>query len=59
MLLEVKKISKYFGAQPIFKDVTFNIEENEIVGLIGVNGSGKSTLLNIICLLYTSDAADE
>lgn len=48
MLLEVKKISKYFGAELIFKDISFAVEENEIVGLIGVNGSGKSTLLNII-----------
>lgn len=48
MLLEVKKISKYFGAELIFKEISFSIEENEIVGLIGVNGSGKSTLLNII-----------
>jgi len=48
MLLEVKKISKYFGAELLFKDISFTVEENEIIGLIGINGSGKSTLLNII-----------
>ena len=48
MLLEVKKISKYFGAELLFKDISFAVEENEIIGLIGINGSGKSTLLNII-----------
>ncbi len=48
MILKVNKISKYFGADALFKDVSFTVEENEIIGLVGVNGSGKSTLLSII-----------
>lgn len=48
MVLKVNKISKYFGADALFKDVSFSVEENEIIGLVGVNGSGKSTLLSII-----------
>lgn len=48
MLLEVNNISKYFGAELLFKDVSFSVEENDVIGLVGVNGSGKSTLLNII-----------
>lgn len=48
MILKVEKINKYFGSKAIFKDVSFTVEENEIIGLIGPNGSGKSTLLGII-----------
>lgn len=47
-LLEGKGVTKYFGGLAALKDVNFEIEEGEIVGLIGPNGSGKTTLLNCI-----------
>ena len=47
-LLEGKGVTKYFGGLAALKDVDFEIEEGEIVGLIGPNGSGKTTLLNCI-----------
>jgi ATP-binding cassette subfamily F protein 3 len=49
MQLVVANLAKAFGAQEVFKDISFMIEKGERVGLIGVNGSGKSTLVN--CLL--------
>jgi len=46
--LHVKNISKFFGRRLIFKDMTFEINNNGIIGISGDNGSGKSTLVKII-----------
>lgn len=48
MLLEINKLTKMFGGLIALDDVTFNIEEGELVGIIGPNGSGKTTLFNLI-----------
>lgn len=48
MLVKLQNISKYFGADNILENISFDINENDKIGLIGVNGIGKSTLLNII-----------
>ena len=47
-ILHVKNISKFFGRRLIFKDMTFEISNNGIIGISGDNGSGKSTLVKII-----------
>src|SRR2546421_11778553 len=47
-IISIEGISKQYGDQPLFKDVTFGLDEVERVGLIGANGSGKTTLLRII-----------
>ena len=47
-ILHVKNISKFFGRRLIFKDMTFEICNNGIIGISGDNGSGKSTLVKII-----------
>ncbi|MHB8579675.1 MAG: ABC transporter ATP-binding protein [Ignavibacteriaceae bacterium] len=46
--LQVKNVSKFFGRRLIFKDMTFEINNNGILGISGDNGSGKSTLVKII-----------
>ncbi|MBD3921465.1 ABC-F family ATP-binding cassette domain-containing protein [Paenibacillus sp. PR3] len=48
MLLQVSDLSKSYGVTPILSRITFQIQERERIGLVGVNGAGKSTLLQII-----------
>ena len=48
MILSVEKLSHSYGVRTLFKDVTFNIEVGDKIGIIGVNGTGKSTLLRDI-----------
>jgi ATP-binding cassette subfamily F protein uup len=47
-IINAQKISKAYGAWPLFEDVSFTISESDRIGLIGPNGSGKSTLLGIL-----------
>ncbi len=49
MSIEVKNISKLYGAQKALNNVSFSIEKGEIVGFLGPNGAGKSTMMKIIC----------
>src|SRR2546427_10162258 len=47
-LLQARNVSKNFGGVQALKDVSLDLPESAVLGLIGPNGSGKSTLLNII-----------
>ncbi len=47
-ILDVQHLSKRFGAQIIFQDISFSIAEGQKVGLIAKNGTGKSTLMSIL-----------
>ncbi|PKO17870.1 MAG: ABC transporter ATP-binding protein [Chloroflexi bacterium HGW-Chloroflexi-10] len=48
MLLDVKDLNVYYGAIHALQGISFNIEEGEIVTLIGANGAGKSTILRTV-----------
>jgi len=47
-LLEVKKVSMFFGGLAAISDVSFEIRKGEILGLIGPNGAGKTTMFNVV-----------
>ncbi len=47
-IVSVIQVSKSYGAERIFDSVSFQINENDRIGLVGPNGAGKSTLLNIL-----------
>lgn len=57
-IIEVKNISKRFGANQVLEDVNFTVEEPEIIALVGPNGSGKSTLMNIMMNLMPADTGE-
>lgn len=52
-LLEVKGLGMRFGGLQANCDISFSVEQGELVGLIGPNGSGKSTLFNCVAGVYT------
>ena len=51
-LLEINQIGIQFGGLRVLSGISFNIEENEILGVIGPNGAGKTTLFNLITGIY-------
>ncbi len=58
VMLKVDNINVYYGAIHAIKGVSFQVNEGEIVTLIGANGAGKSTTLNTICGLLHSKSGD-
>ena len=53
-ILEVKNLTKSFGATEVLKGITFELEEGKVLSVIGSSGSGKTTLLRCINGLETA-----
>ena len=56
-MLEVKDINVYYGLIHALRDVSFEVNEGEVVALIGANGAGKTTTLHTITGLLPSASA--
>ena len=57
-ILEVKNIKKSFGTNQVLKDVSFSLEEGQVLAIIGSSGSGKTTLLRCLNFLETPDSGE-
>ncbi|MCY1714056.1 ribosomal protection-like ABC-F family protein [Caproiciproducens galactitolivorans] len=57
-LLSASNLNKSFGTDVIFSGVSFEVQENDRIGLVGVNGSGKTTLLKLLTGELQPDAGD-
>lgn len=55
MIIQCINVQKYYGAELVLSDVTFEIKSGEKVGLIGRNGSGKTTLIRLLSGSETPD----
>ncbi|EKE75562.1 ABC transporter ATP-binding protein [Oceanibaculum indicum] len=55
ILLESRDLVKRFGGLVAVNEVSFTLERNTVLGLIGINGSGKTTVMNCVNGLYKAD----
>jgi ABC-2 type transport system ATP-binding protein len=54
-MISAQGLTKYYGDRAAIQDLTFHIEQGEIVGILGLNGAGKTTTLRVLaCLLLPS-----
>ena len=47
-MIEVKNLTKKYGDKIAVNDISFNVQDGEILGFLGPNGAGKSTTMNIL-----------
>ena len=57
-LFSLHQVSKHYGAQVVFRDISWGIDPGHHVGLIGANGAGKTTILKLITSELTPDSGD-
>jgi ABC-2 type transport system ATP-binding protein len=58
MSIEVKGLSKFYGAQKAVNDISFSVKKGEIVGFLGPNGAGKSTTMKMVTGYLQPDAGE-
>ncbi len=57
-MLEVKNLQVYYGVIQAIKDVSFTVNEGEVIALIGANGAGKTTILHTITGLISAKSGE-
>ncbi len=55
-MIQIKDLGFAYGAKPVLKNISMNLEEGRIYGLLGENGVGKTTLLTLLCGLKSPKA---
>ena len=58
VILSLKHIDKTYGKEQVLHNVSFDIDQGEICGLIGENGAGKTTLMRILLGLIRADKGE-
>ncbi len=58
LVLEVRGVTKRFGALVVLRGVDMVLRQGEVLGLVGDNGAGKSTLVKILCGFHQQDDGD-
>ena len=58
IVLSCNNLNKSFGIDSILENVSFTVNENDKIGIIGVNGTGKTTLFKVISGIYGYDSGD-
>lgn len=57
-MIEINNVTKLFGEKKALNNISFNIEEGSVFGLVGSNGAGKSTLLRILAGVFKADGGE-
>lgn len=55
-MMEVRNLRFSYGQHEVLRDVSFDVEDNTVVSILGPNGTGKTTLLRCLCALHRQDA---
>lgn len=58
LVLSCSNLSKSYGIDPILEDISFNVEDGDKIGVVGLNGAGKTTLFNILAGKLSKDSGD-
>ncbi len=57
-LLDIRRVAKSFGKNPVLRDISLQIAEGEFLTILGESGSGKTTLLRIIAGFERADSGE-
>ena len=58
MGIEVKNLTKSFDDKKVIDDISFSVNDGEVLAIVGFSGSGKSTILKLICNLISPDSGE-
>ena len=57
-MIEIKNLTKTFGAKKALDNISFSVTDGSIFGLVGSNGAGKSTLLRVLAGVFKPDSGN-